>query len=293
MKTIFREPLLYFLLLGGVFFVLFQQVADDSYVSPDQREEIVVSAGQIQMLNLGFEKTWQRSPIREELDGLIQSYVREEVMYREALALGLDRDDPIVRRRLRQKLEFLSEDMVALAEPEDSELQTFLDANAETYRQPSRYSFRQVYISSNERGQNAESDAMELLGKLRSEEVDAAAVGDSKMLQSEFINEADYEITRTLGGEFLQALKKTETGSWQGPVRSGFGLHLIYISKQVVGEVPQLNEVRSQVFRDWSSRQRIKTNEAIYDNLRSRYKVTVEIALSENSANASLVKVAE
>ena len=256
--------------------MLFQQVADDSYVSPDQREEIVVSAGQIQTLKLGFEKTWNRAPTREELDGLIQSFVREEVMYREALALGLDRDDPVVRRRLRQKLEFLSEDMVALAEPEDSELQTFLDANAETYRQPSRFSFRQVYINSNERGQSAEADAMELLGKLRSTEIDAADAGDSLMLQPEFVNETDHEIVRRLGREFLQGLKQTETGSWQGPVRSGFGLHLVYISERIAGEVPSLSEVRNLVFRDWSSRQRKKTNEAIYENLRKRYKVTVE-----------------
>jgi len=276
MKTIFREPLLYFLLLGGVFFVLFQQVADDSYVSPDRREEIVVSAGQIQTLKLGFEKTWQRPPTREELDGLIQSFVREEVMYREALALGLDRDDPIVRRRLRQKLEFLSEDMVALAEPEDSELQTFLDANAETYRQPSRFSFRQVYINSSERGQSAESDAMKLLGKLRTTDVDPPGAGDSLMLPPEFVDETEHEIARRLGREFLQGLKETETGSWQGPVRSGFGLHLVYISERVDGEVLQLNEVRNLVFRDWSSLQRKKTNEAIYENLRKRYKVTVE-----------------
>jgi hypothetical protein len=114
MMKIFREPLLYFLLLGGALFVLFQQLSGERFRGPDQLEEIVVSEGHIQTLELGFEKTWQRPPTREELDGLIQSFIREEVMYREALALGLDRDDPVVRRRLRQKLEFLSEDMVAL-----------------------------------------------------------------------------------------------------------------------------------------------------------------------------------
>ena len=117
---------------------------------------------------------------------------------------------------------------------------------------------------------------MELLGKLLSTEIDAADAGDSLMLKPEFVNETDHEIVRTLGREFLQGLMQTETGSWQGPVRSGFGLHLVYISERVDGEVPGLNEVRSQVFRDWSSRQRKKTNEAIYENLRNRYRVTVE-----------------
>ncbi len=274
--NIFREPLSYFLLFGGALFLLFQQTADDSYDSLDQLEEIVVSEGQIQALRLGLEKTWQRAPTQQELDGLIQNYVREEVLYREALAMGLDRDDPVVRRRLRQKIEFMFEDLAALNEPEESELQAFLDASPDAYRQSSRFSFRQVYLNSSQRGQSAESDAKEMLVKLRAGGADAAGAGDSLMLRNQFDNETDREIERALGRQFLEGLVKSPTGSWQGPIVSGFGLHLVYVSERIDGEIPELSEVRDRVYRDWASERRKQANEAIYQNLRKRYKVTVK-----------------
>ena len=276
MMNIFREPLLYFLLLGGALFLLFQQTSDDSYDSLDQLEEILVSEGHIQTLRLGFEKTWQRVPTQQELNGLVQNYVREEVLYREALAMGLDRDDPIVRRRLRQKIEFMFEDLAALNEPEESELQAFLDASLDAYRQSSRFSFRQVYLNSSQRGQSAEFDAKKMLAKLRAGEADTAGAGDSLMLRYQFDNETDREIERALGRQFLEGLVKSPTGSWQGPIVSGFGLHLVYVSERIDGSIPKLSEVRDRVFRDWASERRKQANEAIYQNLRKRYRVTVE-----------------
>jgi hypothetical protein len=212
-------------------------------------------------------------------------------MYREALALGLDQDDPIVRRRLRQKLEFLFEDLTALEEPDDSELQAYLDANPEAYRQPSRYSFQQVYLNTSQRGPGVESDAKELLTRLRAEDIDAASAGDSLMLKRHFVNETDRDIERALGRQFLDGLVAVPSGSWQGPVVSGFGLHLVYIHERIAGKIPELSATRDQVFRDWSSEQRKETNQKIYQNLRKRYEVTFEDPLSENTNNASLTQV--
>ena len=268
--------MLYFLLLGAALFVLFQMVSDDEFGDPDQLEEIIVSEGRIQSLVLDFEKTWQRPPSRQELDSIVESYVREEVFYREALALGLDRNDPIVRRRLRQKLEFLSEDLAALVEPEDSELQAFLDANPDTYRQSSQFSFLQVYLNSSQRGQNARADARDLLVKLQSDSIDMDSAGDSLMIEQRFVNQSERDIERTLGSQFLQGLREIPTGGWQGPIVSGFGLHLVYISERIDGEIPRLHEVRDQVFRDWASERRKQTNEAIYEELRKRYTVKVK-----------------
>ena len=222
MLKIVKEPMLAFLLLGGALFVLFQQISDDGFFGTDQLEEIVVTEGRIQALALGFEKVWQRPPTRRELDGLIEGFIHEEVLYREALAMGLDRDDPIVRRRLRQKLEFLSEDLAGLEEPEQQELQAFLDANPETYRQATRFSFRQVYINTSQRGQSAENDAIELLVKLRAQDSDTVIAGDSLMLEHQYTNETERDIERTLGHQFLQSLRETPIGGWQGPIVSGY-----------------------------------------------------------------------
>lgn len=279
--------MLYFLLLGGALFALFQLVSDESFSDPEQREEIVVSEGRINALLQRFEKTWRRPPTRVELDGLIQNFVREEVMYREALALGLDRDDPVVRRRLRQKLEFISEALAALEEPGDEELQAFLDANAESYRQPSRFSFRQVFINSPESSQKAKTEALELLAALRSDRINAAEAGDAHILQHQFVNQSDWEIERTMGRRFLQGLEEIQTGNWQGPIVSGFGLHLVYISESIEGDISRLGEVRDQVFRDWSARKRKQFNEAFYEKLRERYKVTIETPVSESTHNAT------
>ncbi len=288
MKKIFREPLVVFLLLGGAMFALFQQVSNDAL--PDN-VEIVVTKGHIQALLVGFEKVWQRSPSAKELDGLIQNYIREEVLYREALAMGLDRDDGIVRRRLRQKMEFISEDLANLDAPEEQELHAYLAAHQEDYRQPTRFSFRQIYFNTSKRGQAAQADAMTLVATLQAQDADVATLGDPLMVKQQFNSETEREIERALGSQFLQSLHETPTGSWQGPITSGFGLHLVRIDERIDGELSKLNDVRELVIRDWASVKRKRTNEAFYETLRKRYKVTVENLKSENKSNESTTKL--
>ncbi len=276
MITFLKEPLLHFLFLGIALFVIFEQVSDYEFSETGQVEELVVTEGRIQALVLGFKKVWQRPPTQQELDGLIERFIREEILYREALAMGLDRDDPVVRRRLQQKIEFLSEDLVGLEEPDDDTLQAFLNDNAETYREQSRFSFRQVYINTSQRGQDAESDAIELLAKLRSQESDANNAGDYLMLKHQFTNETEREIQRSLGRQFLQALRETPVGSWQGLVASGFGLHLVNISERIDGKIPGLDAVRDAVFRDWSFEMRKEANKTFYETLRKKYKIIMK-----------------
>jgi len=270
-----KEPLLHFLLLGGALFALFQSVG--GFVSPDieQTDEIVVTAGRIDSMSQYFGKVWQRPPTEQEIEGLIQEHIREEVLYREALAMGLDRDDMIVRRRLRQKIEFLSEDLASLDAPKEEELQAFLTAHPERFRRETRFSFRQVYLNANKRGQSAEADALALLAKLREQDGDAATIGDPLMIEHRFENETEREISRALGSQFLQALLDTPTGSWQGPVTSGYGLHLVHISKRIDGKIPDLAEVREAVQREWTAAKRKQSNEAFYEMLRERYTISV------------------
>ena len=276
MKTILKEPLLYFLILGAALFWIYAFVSNDRGVANEQLGEIMVTEGRIQALQVGFEKVWQRPPTATEQEGLVESFIREEVLYREALAMGLDRDDPIVRKRMNQKIEFLSEDLAGLQEPAEAELQAYLDANPESYRQPTSFSFRQVYLNPDKYGNEAENAALELLADLQSGEGDANEAGDTLMLKHQYINVSERNIGRELGRQFVEGLREIELGIWAGPVVSGFGWHLVKISDRIDGEIPDLDKVRELVMRDWGAEKRKQTNAAFYDALRKRYTVTVE-----------------
>ena len=275
MSKILKDPLLHFLLIGVAFFLLFEWVGGDDGSEVERAEEIVVTEGRVRALSQNFSKVWQRPPTEQELDGLIQDHIREEILYREALAMGLDRDDTIVRRRMRQKIEFLSEDIASLDEPTDEELQAFLAANPDRFRKEARFSFRHAYVNAERRGATAEEYTRTLLAELRDHGGDASDLGDRLMVQHRFENEPEREVTRALGGQFLEALIDCPTGSWQGPIVSAFGLHLVHISERIDGRAPELFEVREAVTREWSAEERKKTNETFYDMLRERYTVTI------------------
>ena len=203
--------------------------------------------------------------------------------------MGLDRDDPIVRRRMTQKVEFVFEDLTALEDPGDTELQAFLDANPAPYRQPARFSFRQVFLNVNERGRSAEANAKELLTMLRTDDADADTLGDSlMMLPDEFNLATEQDIERALGREFVLALQQTPTDDWHGPIATGFGLHLVYINQRIDGDIPELGEIREMVFRDWASEKRKQSNKAFYEALRKRYKVTIAKPKTESESRASV-----
>lgn len=286
-KNLSREPLLYFLLLGAAMFVTYHWASDAVFPGTEQLEEIVITEGQVDALILGFEKVWQRLPTQQELDGLLQGHIREEVMYREALLMGLDRDDAIIRRRLQQKLEFLTDDIASLDEPTEEELQTFLTENPELFREQARFSFEHIYFNVSERGASAMTDAESTLidlqqlngsdgGERPIATADPSRLGDQLlMLETRFHQAYELEIRRALGSQFFDQLQSLPTGSWQGPLESGFGLHLVYVSSHIEGDPPQLADVLNAVTREWTSRKRTETNEAFYAAMRNRYIVTV------------------
>ena len=273
--TFLKDPLFHFLLLGVALFVLFAWVAGDARTEIDRAEEIVVTEGRIRALSQSFSQVWQRAPSEQELDGLIQDHIREEILYREALAMGLDRDDTIVRRRMRQKIEFLSEDIARLDEPSDEDLEAFLAADPQRFRKDTRFSFRQVYVSTDKHGASAEAEALSLLAELRGRDRDISGLGDRLMIEHRFEDTPERDIARSLGSQFLEALVDCPVGSWQGPIVSGFGLHLVHISEHIDGRVPGLVEVREAVVREWIAKERKKANEAFYEMLRERYTVTI------------------
>jgi hypothetical protein len=275
LRTLIREPLVHFLVLGAGVFGLFALVGDRSEIEPD---EIVVGAGQIERMSQAWRKTRMRPPTQAELEGLIRDYIKEEVLYREALNLGLDQDNAVIRRHLRQKMEFLSEDIAARSEPDDETLQAYLDANPDKFRTDPQISFQHIYFSRDKRGDLAAPDARELLATLSAEEGDAdvAELGDPLPLPHSLELYPAREIANLFGREFAAQLMSLETGQWLGPVPSGFGLHLVTIDERIDASLPALGDVRDVVVREWREEQRQSVNQAFYDTLRTRYSVVVE-----------------
>jgi hypothetical protein len=266
-----REPLFHFLALGVGFFLLYGAVA-----APVREADVIdVTAGDVEQLVRVFEKTWQRPPTEAELDNLIEERIKEEVFYQQALAMGLDRDDTIVRRRLRQKMEFLSEDVAALSEPTESDLAGYLQKHADAFRRPPRFSFRHVYLNPDRRGEAVFSEAEQLLRAL-GEAADALALGDPFLLPRAYESLPAGEVAKLFGSDFAVRLEELPPGRWVGPVKSGFGLHLVRVSERWEGELPELAEVRDAVERDWTAERRAKSAEAFYAALRQRYTVSVE-----------------
>ena len=275
MKRLLKEPLLHFLLLGAAIFVAYSLV---SKRSSDEPGRIVITQGQVASMVVGFSRTWQRPPTREELDGLLRDRVQEEVYCREAMALGLDKDDTIIRRRLRQKMEFLTEDVAALAEPTDDELNAYLKAHADTFRVQRRFTFSHVYLNPERRGENLARDTGQLLAQLQQagDKADVSELGDSFLLEHKFQSLPASEAVKQFGEKFATELGKLAPGQWQGPVESGYGVHLVWVAERTEGRVPALAEVRDAVRREWANARRLEPNEKLYQDLLKRYVVTIE-----------------
>jgi hypothetical protein len=268
-----REPLVQFLAIGAVLFLLFEWRG----AGPASRR-IVITPGQVDALAAGFARTWQRPPDEEELKGLIDEHVREEIASREAIAAGLDRDDTIIRRRLRQKLEFLTEDMSDLPPPTDGELNAWLDAHQDRYGQDPEVTFRQVHLSPDRRDLRLDSDAQQILAQLTAAnaQVSVDALGDSRLLPAHVDRSSRSDVVRLFGDEFATALLEVEPDRWVGPIRSAYGVHLVFVSERIDGRVPSLDEVRPQVELDFSTDRRRRHLEATYERLLDRYEVVVE-----------------
>ena len=275
MNKLLREPLLHFLLLGAGLFLVHGWIGGRP---AGEGERIVITQGRVEQLASGFARMHQRAPDAAELDALIDDAIREEIYYREAKALALDEDDTIVRRRLRQKLEFVSEDIVPVPEPVDAQLQAYLQAHPEKFRSGRRYSISHVYLNPERHGPQLGATAQHLLTQLQSEgsNVDTAGRGDSFLLGQRFEDIAADELARLFGTDFEARLRDAPIGQWQGPVPSGLGMHVVLVRDRTDEHTPPLVAVRDAVRADWIRARRLQANERFYADLQKRYKVTVE-----------------
>ena len=272
-----REPLLHFMFIGVAIYLLYSVFADPLPEGNDKT--IVVSAGEIEWMQTSWQKRWNRPPTAEEFEGLIQQYIKETVLYREALTMGLNQHDQVIRRRLAQKLEFLAKDLVALTPPTEEELQAYFDEHRDRYREPVRYTFTQVFIDPDKRGDATLADAETIKATLIAQGdaiEDAGALGDDFMLQNYYPDKDPLEIRKYFGSGFAESLVELSPGLWHGPVLSGYGVHLVYVSNVTAPPAPVFAELRERVTLDWKAERGEELNEKFYASLRDRYTIVIE-----------------
>jgi hypothetical protein len=284
MKKFLKDPLLHFLLIGAALFLVF-----GFFKGPAGNEEnrIVITGGDIEALQANFARTWQRPPTDSELSGLIENKVRDEIAFREAVAMGLDQDDGVIRRRLRMKMELLVEDIAGLTSPTDEELQTYLEEHMDSFRQEPQVSFKQVYLNSDKRGAGVDEAAKKMLAELAAAgpNVDPESYSDPNMLPKGFSLSYVSDIEKLFGPSFANGILDVEPGNWAGPVMSSYGLHLVFVRERIEGRDPQLAEVRETVEREWTAKQRREFKEETYKKLRERYAIIIEEPLLQANDN--------
>ena len=267
-----QEPLAHFLMAGLGMFLLYAAFAPKE---AGTAETISITATQQRNITALFERTWGRPPTPQEQEGLVAARVREEILAREAVAMGLSEGDAVVRARLAQKLEFLSDDLAATLDPEDAELQKFLEDHQQRYLAGERVSFRHIFLRPLDDGQIDGERAAEIL-QAADTGGDYRTFGDPTLLPPELTSASLTEIDNTFGAQFSSALKEVSAGAWHSAIRSSFGYHLVFIVDREAPRVPPFAEIRDILVRDWRDVQRMKLREAFYNDVRRRYRVEVD-----------------
>jgi hypothetical protein len=275
LRRILREPLLHFLLIGAALFMVYGALNSGRSDAP---RDIVISEARVEALAESFATVWSRPPTTDEIKGLVDDYIAEEIYYREAVAMGLDQDDTVIRRRLRQKMEFISADAAAAVEPTDAGLQAYLAAHPGKFLEPAELTFVQVYFSIEKRGDQARSSAGQLLAELQAGRGPAAlaGAGDPTLLPGDMQSASPEAIANAFGSDFAAQIQEAPVGQWTGPLQSGFGLHLVRVDERKAGAMPPFEQIRPLVLREWQSEQLTQSNKAFLDNLRARYDIRIE-----------------
>jgi hypothetical protein len=275
LQRFLREPLLHFIAIGGLFFLIFTAVND---VSENSIDTIIITPERIAQIATGFNGVWNRMPTAKELDNLIKEEVRSEVYYRDALALGLDKNDAVVRRRLRQKMEFLTDTGIYLQEPSPGELETYFAANKQAYRSEPRLAFEQIFLGESPPEYTVSQTLKTLLSKPA---MDPSSLGQRTLLPAQLKLSQPDAIDSVFGKGFYNQIAELAPGEWVGPVTSVYGTHLIRTLDGQPARIPPLEEVRDFVLQHWKSAKAQENREQDYAKRRSRY--IVEILRDENA----------
>lgn len=274
---LFTEPLIQFLIIGACIYGAYALFGAPEEDFRDTR--VHVDSARINGFISEWESRWNRPPTREEIDGLIQSYIKEDVLYRQAVAMGLNEDDPITRRRMAQKLEFLTSDLAMMVQPAEGELEQYFSDNSEAYRAPDRMTFSQLFFNPDSRGNKTLEDAEEMLVRLQAAGVpteESMQVGDGLMLQRDFVSVTLTEAARQMGSGFAESVAQLEPGSWHGPVLSGYGVHLVYLYSYEKAPPAVFEDVQAAVLENWQQEQREQFNADFLENLKTRYEIVID-----------------
>lgn len=277
LRAAIREPLLHFVLIGALLFAFTawrQQKQDDA--------EIRITAGEVAQLAAFWETQAQRKPTAEELRGLIEERIDEEVLAREAVRLGLDRDDVIVRRRLAQKMAFVSDDLAVVTEPAEADLRAYFDAHKDAYTTPDLYALRHVFFNPDRHGMALDADAQRALQRL-TRGANANEVGDPFMLPRELADVSRDDIARDFGSAFADAVTSSAPGAWAGPVRSPFGVHLVKLESHLPSSAARFEDVRDRVREAFLAQKQQEANAALRTKLRQQYRIVIETAEGSGS----------
>ena len=286
-KRCLHEPLFHFLLIGAALFAAFHFSQPTRDQSPSSKE-IRLSLDELAQATLLFQSQWRRNPTPEEFNRMVEQKVQSEVLYREALAIGLDKNDEIVRRRMAQKMQFLAEDVAAAHEPKTEELKSWFEKNSAMFAQPARLSFRHLYFSPDRRGSKARDDAVKALARIAGQPEDTKlteSLADPFMFQDYYRDRAPDYLGKEFGPQFAQAVEKLPAGAWQGPIESGYGWHLVFVDSVIPGRIPAFEEVESDVKTAWLGEQKTRAWEKAYQEMRAKYTVLLPVPSGKEMAS--------
>jgi hypothetical protein len=268
-----KEPLLHFVIFGGILFAVYgwlNNSSDDSRV-----QQVLIDEGEANWLRHMWIRQWQREPTRQEIRGLLTDFLSEELLYREARAMGLDEDDIIVRRRLAQKLSFLIEDTARFAVPSDYDLRRFYEAHPQRFESEATVSFTHVYFSPEAR-KDVQADAKAALALLsRAPPIRAKEIGDPSLIDARFHDVTKQAVASVFGPEFARAVFALKQGAWEGPIASGYGLHLVRVSEIKPAQRLAFSKVRTQVLEGWREQQQREHEARYFARLLKKYRVVV------------------
>lgn len=289
------EPLIHFIVIGGLLFTVYGAMHPNSAQTPGSRR-IELTVDDLRQLEISFASQWERQPSPQELAGLVEERVREEVLYREAMALGLDKDDAIIKRRLAQKMGFLAEDVAAARAPTEVELKAWFEKNSNRFALPPRANFRLLYFSPDRRGQRARDDAARALRALSGRPEDssaAAALADRFMFPEYYDDRTPEQLAKDFGPKFAQELFQLKPGAWQGPIESGLGWHLIWIESITPSRVPAFEEVEGDVKEAWAADWRAEAQRVAYQTMRAQYQVVLPKSVPTDLAHLELPQASD
>ena len=267
--SLLKEPLVHFIVFGLALFWLYSAVSP--YGGLDNK--VLIDAGRVESLAATFERTWNRPPTNTELKAIVDSFVVEEIYARRALEMGLDQNDTVIRRRLRQKMEFLTADAAQELAPTDAELGDYLETHPDKFRTDSLYSFEQVFITTD---RAAPEVAARVRAVQRALEEGQSVNSDPSMLPTSFDRYPAYQVNRNFGRGFSPELDKLPLNTWSAPIQSSIGIHFINLRARIEGTLPPLADIRETVEREWLTDRNEAIKATLSSTLLSEYEVEIE-----------------